>query len=530
RKQCDDSTSVRCYDGDNAWRDYSAVYVYKVTINNFGTCDTDSGKLRVHTLGVCEACTTATITQQDVVARGPKPSSTSTSGEYCPVAVSSDNYPVDSALWRFGTDLQGSNLQRAQPICTMHEWDACGGHSERGKSCDCSGADAGKYGCEINRGWPYVTPVPQYLRDKLDIYLRSNVLPVLNMQDKNLWYNPSNFSLSSNGFFTTFTRNYDYSRLTADLFAKKDIPEDMGAIIVNVGIPNGNSGSSGNYASNADIIKRAKGVKSYCPKCLVAVENPDRSISRLDSLFGYDTVTKKTYNESAALVDMVLNTFNPTDLTNANPALCGDYASILNVQENYSRTLLNRYQKPSIVNRFDINESAIPDNVAGVTNAVTVTSGSGWNYPPQSGDVSIGSARIGTYSSSQDPFNPQSCTYDYKGKGFFNFYFDSSLGTLNSVSLANQDSNDGSAIQLPGSQSSNNWYYCHWGSCGDGTPNPSNCYYGSTGPALDGSGNYRYLWFNFRDQGDSGSGGGNGGGLSVQLYVNYTPSVSDQCW
>ncbi|MFA5105841.1 MAG: hypothetical protein WC506_02675 [Candidatus Micrarchaeia archaeon] len=516
RKQCDDTTSVRCYDGDNEWRSYTAVYAYTVTIGNYGTCDTDTGKLRVHTLGVCEACTTATVTQQDVTARSAKPTS-SQGGMYCPIAVSSDNYPVSPDMyWEYYTKSPG--LTRAVPICKLSEWDRCGGHSEGDKSCDCSGDDAGKYGCYDNFEWPYVTPVPQYLRDKLDIYLRSNVLPILNMQDANLWYSPYVYGLSNSGWFFSFVRNYDNTKLTADLFAKKDLPENMGAMIVNVGIPNGNSPSSGNYASNSDIIRRAKGVKEYCPRCLVAVENPDRSISRLDDLFDYDPTTKKTYNESAALVDLVLNSFNPSAVTAADPSLCGNYSGILNVQENYSRNLLERYQKPSIVNRFDINESAIQDDVAGYTDPIYIMKwGNGGipNYGPFSITLNSGGTVIGTgYVSSSDYAY---CAGSFKS-GRLSIYFDSNVvGTINAASLSTQSVNDQSQVEL-----NSQWWKCNWNHCDDGTG--PDCNYGTGGPSLEGFGNYRSLWYNYHDLNN------NGGQYYVRLYVNYSPSVSSQCW
>ncbi len=515
---------------------YSTDYIlaFNVTLKSTGKCTTTSaGKLSVRTLGVCEACTTATLTQQSVTLIGEqRPSSSYPWGMYCPIAVVSPNYPVD-----WGLSGYAESLRTTQRQCKLTEWDSCGGHNEDGRSCDCYGTDAGRYGCYGQRGWPSITPTPQYLREKLDTYLRSNVLPILNLQDSRLWYYGINYNVIpysgpfGQGSRVEFTPDTSYK--INDVLSKGDIPANMGAMIINVGIPNGatSTGSpNNNYASDADIILRAKGVKKHCPRCLVAVENPTRNLAPLDSLFQYNN--NRTYGDAPGLVDLILNSFNPSEIATGSSPLCGNYKALLEYQTNYSRNLLQRYQKPSIVNRLNINESAIPDETIAYfrIKVFTETSHNGYWCTGESCNPTVNTV----YSSGRSPL-VDSVTHSTMGSAYIPmtvgtecggseirsngpislYFYSGAITSISSIALTRIESQDVYA-DIPGVTNNADW------SCGDprytwdvtglnGAVSKINDWqYDQNGWAVRNTGGPGYLYFTFT--------------------VKYVPSISNACW
>ncbi|MCC7552135.1 hypothetical protein KO317_00530 [Candidatus Micrarchaeota archaeon] len=122
-----------------------------------------------------------------------------------------------------------------------------------------------------------------------------------------------------------------------------------------------------------DFTKRARAIKRECPNCLVAIHikgemgatMSEHLINNLDAFFGYDADNlvnpKQDMNkERLNLIDILALDFHP-DVYISSRFYSADEQGIQNIVEtktNFTRQLLARYEKPSLILDFKIKTRA----------------------------------------------------------------------------------------------------------------------------------------------------------------------------
>ena len=311
---------------------YDAVMRIVPVDGSIGRCEisqnNDGIQLAEH--GVCEPCTTSTIAVQPVTStinwnglqRGYCPiySATLIEPDYANIQPPQDAPEILSSV-RFGED-----------YAHLYRKDTCEAGGNSGVMCDwrfnervlqCKPNQQGEY-------WPMLKPDETYLHDKLNTYLSSNVLPVLDIRDNmggNGISNPQSNDASklAYSYLQEITYNgQDYIIIEEMLDYKTLITsflKDRGAVVLVIAnVEDFTDGSSGFWAADgiegytcgdncqakniggmlketddwwrlgytgdmqAKILTKkeyyflkAKVLKEECPKCLIAVAAKDRS-------------------------------------------------------------------------------------------------------------------------------------------------------------------------------------------------------------------------------------------------------------
>jgi len=220
---------------DDVWYDYWVLYASEIWLikkpldNTLGACEVDTvGFPSTNTYGWCEPCTGSTIAYEDVLAtnvyipthelRVPHEYSGTGSGPVTPritlCSLDGDDMNCDAAWWI--TDVEELN------------------------------------GVPEDDGSPRTVPVATTLKERVGDYLKSGILPVLDMTHESNWYLG------------------DYTE-----YAFEDVYGDMGAVVVIVDTINMDDGDVSTIASSAvrdRIAERTGIIKTSCPRCMPAIQ------------------------------------------------------------------------------------------------------------------------------------------------------------------------------------------------------------------------------------------------------------------
>ncbi|MBM3229693.1 hypothetical protein FJZ26_04645 [Candidatus Parvarchaeota archaeon] len=556
---------------------------FRVKILGTNSCENDGAKkINLKTFGICEPCTTATMAQEKIGATSnycPMAWQSNNFPQDPNLANAGNNWYNNGHGGNAYNNLGTVGNSRAIRLCKQAEWDDCGGHDEEDRSCDSASSLCGGYSCQKYGGWPTLTPEVTYMREKLKAYLTSNILPIIDMGDigwspyrrpyidknpnSNLVKYPCENSYEiMSGFYrhshtvsgTSCAQNYHTSYDSApecandsvsiisppliyhdgndctltNAFFKEGLGQ-LGTMVVNVGeVPQAGSGGD---AARADLLKKAQGARGQCPNCLVGVHvsgsgvsTDAENINKLNKLFGWQDLGpySASYNFTALdSIDLVFIDFYPHSYTSENPLLCSDPVSILSKRMNFTRTLLNHYQKPSLINHFNINESAIPDSVSTNANELEVYFWNSDTSTYRTGDgnpiLTSSGTRIGTY------YVTNGWVSDCSGHsgnyfGDVSLVFDPSVVQHASANITGVYSDDGYKIWPDDNNNviQNGWT-CDSGSQGWFSYNsPTYRYWGNTASQV---------WF-YRviDNHPPTT------QLNLRFRVAYQPVISDTCW
>ncbi len=326
----------------NYWLLYSKYIwlIKKPPDNTLGDCTVaeTSGMPDVNTYGWCEPCSGATIAYQQVA---------SNDYTYIPQYETVLSRRLSSAVTNEECKIEGGEITCVAPwITDVQELDG-----EPGET-----------------GTPRISPSATVLKEKIGNYLKSGVLPVIDMTDESNWEIPGETVCESvivPGLGLTPTFAIECSTVPSfTQYAFEDIYSDMGAIVVIVDSINmapegrilGMDGYEGSVTRDR-IAERTGIIKTRCWRCIPAVAIADAPDN--ESL---DEVLEDMFSDPRLRldVDMVALWYRPVFIESETryPGSTDEERaeSTVNDMLSYSRTAL-KYGKTSLITNFGIGES-----------------------------------------------------------------------------------------------------------------------------------------------------------------------------
>ncbi len=312
----------------------------RIVITDLGDCNiTEDGKVELRNYGWCEPLTEVTLALQEV---------TKTSN-YCPAGV----YEADGDLTPY------CSLDRTKPCGTGiypqgdRWWDA------RCQLC-LNGPKEDYYCYNWNDQWPITDPEISYLYQTIETYQKSNIMPILDIKDPELLT--------------------DYG----GLLSHNVFGDGVSIIIV------------GNFedTSSDELYDLAKKVKDSCPLCLTAIQvkgsttsADEHNIELLDEFFNYDESYGDPRHaldkEKLDAVDIIAMEFYPHEYVSEGYITPEE---IIEQKAKFSRKLLERYEKPSLISDFNIQEPTVEEQSAIIEIDLQITERGnscftrGWGY------------------------------------------------------------------------------------------------------------------------------------------------------
>jgi hypothetical protein len=297
---CDIDTDYNLYAGE--------LYINATSLNKClldRTVNPSFGpELRQH--GWCEACTYSTLAVQKI----------SNVGEYCPgFKVLYDENNDIQAVKRYGyLDQVGQ--------CRVEG-------EERSAICY---NDLGEYfnnACIRTGWWPYIDPSYYYLKEKIDPYLKSGVMPILDDGAGSVHYD----AITSKWIAT----QPQFGDSGAIIHVMASDSEAGDATIINW---NGFNGAMREYYRN-----KAYAIKKACPQCLIAITTDGNDLANIRSFFG--PIQLNPYEEPANdphadAVDVILAKWTYPQYASETPE------QSLHNRTEYGRALLFEFKKPVI--------------------------------------------------------------------------------------------------------------------------------------------------------------------------------------
>jgi hypothetical protein len=212
-------------------------------------------------------------------------------------------------------------------------------------SLTCKGCKEGPrqtYGLYKDKGWPNTEPDITYLDEKLDTYLKVNIMPILVLDPK----------LPVNNSFSNYLLSLNKGAITL--------------VVDNVNSP-------------ISLIKnKTENYTAICPLCLIAIDSPTDNLSKLDDLFNYNKTVPPGYPPTYSLdkylikdVDYITHNMDLNAYTTENLSLCGNYSAILQKKIDFARELLKRYGKSSLILRLHVKEDGSCWKQEDITNMLT---------------------------------------------------------------------------------------------------------------------------------------------------------------
>jgi len=301
---------------------------YNTSTENIGSCAIDKITYlpMTKTFGWCEPCTTSTLAFQNITAanRSYMPRYTGNVQDSAATNVETICTPKYSGMWLFGSYISLLNASCFNRYIT----------------------DVQDYnGLAFGTGAPRTRPEATIMKERLGNYLKSGVMPVIDMSDASNW-NLTN-TIPGVGATMNYTE-YDFKRLFGE----------MGAVIVIVGHVKSKSDAQ---AKAEEILERGATVKDYCFGCLTAfhVDNPASNET-------FRNITKEILLDprSESTIDMVTFDYSVTrhppptpiaGLENRSNAVVDDIAS-------YGRIALQLRNTPTMVVGFNVDYTSFDPN------------------------------------------------------------------------------------------------------------------------------------------------------------------------
>jgi hypothetical protein len=310
-------------------------YVYLLKSKNIGgsekigKCDIVNNMPKTKQYGWCESCTVNTFAYQEI---------TTKKNPYLPA------FEIDSTL-------------KVTNLCSFNkesEW--VGGFIGRLETtyyakCYAPGiSDISDYDDQdlTKTGSPRTEPEASLIKERLEEYLKSGIMPVLDIAGENNWDLTSPYA-TERELLGTFPIVYEESFKFSEYDFKRLLGNN-GAMVVIVDSLDGDSISE---SDRSRVLNRTNLVRSYCWRCLTAVDIPapdnksfetkvtqlfaDLRMQRNVDILTHSYVTSKiTYNSSA------------TDSENAQ--------AVFDNMASYGRTSLKKTGKPLLFKSFDVPE------------------------------------------------------------------------------------------------------------------------------------------------------------------------------
>ena len=308
---------------DLGFSQYITLIKYDPSSGMLGNCAIDNSTYLpvMRNFGWCDPCTASTLAFQNITAN---------TTPYLP------RYTAE--LMPNGTGYNATNMQS---ICTSA---LTGSPTTDNATCSNPGiTDMNDYTGSLGaQGAPRTEPDATILKERIGNYMKSGVLPVLDISNDSNWNLTK--PLGSSGVESDYT-GYDFQPLFGT----------MGAAVV---IVDRVASAADATAKEGEIINRSETVREDCADCLVAihVDSPASNES-----FASAAAAALSDPRASLDVDMVTFDYDVTDhpqdgatgLVNKSQAVVNDLAS-------YGYALLNQTGKPSMVIGFSV-DSDDPD-------------------------------------------------------------------------------------------------------------------------------------------------------------------------
>ncbi len=268
-----------------------------------GSCVLDSNGLpEIKTFGWCNPCTVSTLAKQKIE-KEPE-----LSYYYLPLAR---------------IDLESSRLVDNGPLCAPSAHGIkCGSDKLR----DISVYDYNFFNEEQVSA--ITRPEAAFMKEKLEIYMRSGIQPILDMSEEDYWEHTDYDALLDNkGAMIVIVENIDHT----------EIPSQI---------------------DQETVMDRASKIRLRCPRCMTAVairaEDNDTFREGIDALFADPRMNM--------MVDMIaIDDYDPIwgiehDRYDSNTT--GEMASeVVNDMASYSKVSLERSGKPTVITGFSVSKS-----------------------------------------------------------------------------------------------------------------------------------------------------------------------------
>jgi len=339
------------YDGkhdDDDDYDYWMLYADEIWLikkpldNTLGSCEVDSqGFPSMNTYGWCEPCTGSTIAYQEIVS----------TEVYVP------DFEVRIPHEYSGT---GSGLSVLhQQLCSLDGDDM---------NCDMAWwiTDVEELnGVPEDDGSPSINPVATTLKERIGDYLKSGVLPVLDMTHDSNWDVPVEQDCEGTWLESEFGigRTFELDCYDVPIYSEygfEDIYGDMGAVVTIVDTIDMDSGSVSSLSGSAArdrIAERTGVIKMNCPRCIPAIQV--YNIPDNDTL---DELLSALFSDSRLRLDIDVVGFWYRPIGYEYEAMYeGDdldekAESTVDHMLSFSRTILG-YGKASIITKFAVYDT-----------------------------------------------------------------------------------------------------------------------------------------------------------------------------
>jgi hypothetical protein len=305
---------------------YTALMARDVTLffdrdgdGRLGRCVIDDeGLPEIRSFGWCEPCTVMTLAPQEMHLAD---------DVYMPYGIlEMDSYRIDT-LCKSQKTTHGKN---------MRERISC--FSENIKDIQVYN------GLPLWTGSPRSDPEAAFMKEKLEIYMRSGIMPVLDMSDDDYWDLSSSWGGSSR--WDDHFINYDHEALL----------DNKGAMIVIVDTV------SHSQVRDADvdvstIQERAGKIRLSCPRCLTALAIRTGDNETFRQGLSYVFADPRT----SFLIDMVAADYSPIwgyeDDIYESETPEGEAVEVVQNMASYARLSLTEAGKPTIITKFYVSQS-----------------------------------------------------------------------------------------------------------------------------------------------------------------------------
>lgn len=293
------------------------------TIGSKCLLDESTGLPKVKTFGWCEPCTSSTLAYQEI-------------------KVNEDNSVY---MPGYTADIGTGESRNAESICevayTKGDWDWGDFSFDWTDNVSCFNqhiTDVNEYREQLgDLGAPRTDPDATIIKERLGDYLKSGVMPVLDMKDSSNWEmdNPERSSDYA---------QYDFERLFGN----------MGAVVVIVD----DIGSEADDVKLEQIAERTNTVATFCPRCLTAVHvnSPANNETFTDIVYSMTADNRIQANLDVITFDYPVS--NHHDVYDSIPGLDNKSAAIAEDIASYGMGSLSlgTKGKPVMVVGFNVKD------------------------------------------------------------------------------------------------------------------------------------------------------------------------------
>jgi len=304
------------------------VYLLKKTTGSDGTdrigsCELDASTSlpKIRTYGWCEPCTLTTMAYQSVK---------TVKNPYLPYLEYNTETGKSSTLCTYDQKYNTSGSYYYKYFLTScyapHITDIS----------DYSGTDI------TETGVPRTEPEATLIKERMGNYLKSGIMPIIDLSDDSNW-NKTSFYQTSDAFSFTTSEASQYSK-----YDFEPLLSNSGPIVVVV--------DNANVSMDTTrILKRANLIRSYCWRCLIAVhvtpyeQGVDKYQELIDQLFADPRMSLSV--DLVTFEHMVTKEYDTNDSVNRSLAAVDE-------MEDFGRASLKKYGKPSMITDFSVAENS----------------------------------------------------------------------------------------------------------------------------------------------------------------------------